>query len=153
MAFIEPLKPENMYGPDHSKDVQPTDQRGGAQAGVRMNVVKHQFFDALTLIGMRDRLRCPKCTAVGTWKPHGGWVDRAIGWATDVKNKLPADAKYATNRRWLCKFCGYNRYANGEQFCAPNGKKQVWDVRGVDSLPTPKDAVEQLCGKVWPWLG
>lgn len=23
--------------------------------------------------GMRDRLRCPRCTAVGTWKMHGTW--------------------------------------------------------------------------------
>lgn len=38
----------------------------------RLNPVVHFFFEALRFVGLRDRLRCPKCSAVGTWKPHGG---------------------------------------------------------------------------------
>ena len=32
---------------------------------------RHRLASALVLVGMRDRLRCPACGAVGTWKPHG----------------------------------------------------------------------------------
>ncbi len=53
-------------------------------------IIKHQFYDFLQIIGMRDRLRCPECKAVGTWKPHGGWLD---------------DSR-ASGRRWICKWCG-----------------------------------------------
>jgi len=54
-------------------------------------IIKHQFFDCLRFIGMRDRLRCPSCKAVGSWKPHGGWFDESK----------------ESGRRWLCKYCGY----------------------------------------------
>ena len=55
-------------------------------------VFRHFCCDLLRLVGMRDRLRCPRCSAVGTWKPHGGWLDRED------------DRKV---RRWMCKWCGY----------------------------------------------
>ena len=118
--------------------------------------IKHQCFDFLALIGLRDRLRCPKCKAVGAWKPHGGWLDRLYDWWTDNRDlaiPLAAGAIYATTRRWVCKYCGYTRDVDGEHMGAPNGKKLVWDYRCADSLPTPKEAVEQLCGKTWPWRG
>lgn len=119
-----------------------------------MNVFKHQFFDFLRLVGLRDRLRCPNCKAVGTWKPHGGWLDKLVDWRDDVANEVTAfGAVYATDRRWLCKYCGYNVYAGGVEHCAPNGKTRVWDVYGPDSLPTPFSAVTQVLGKVWPWRG
>jgi hypothetical protein len=51
----------------------------------------HQLYDFSRLIGLRDRLRCPDCKAVGTYKPHGGWLD------FEDKRK---------ERRWLCKWCG-----------------------------------------------
>ena len=54
-------------------------------------IVWHQLCDLLVVIGMRDRLRCPECKAVGTWNPHGGWLD---------------DSK-ASGRRWVCKWCGH----------------------------------------------
>jgi hypothetical protein len=62
--------------------------------GSKMNnylwIVWHQISDILRIIGMRDRFRCPECGAVGTWKPHGGWLDDST----------------ASGRRWICKWCG-----------------------------------------------
>lgn len=118
-----------------------------------MNSIKHQFFDCLMLIGLRDRLRCPKCRAVGTWKPHGGLFDNLWGWWTDQRRKLLPNVPYATSRRWICKYCGYTRDSEGEHYGAPNAETQVWDYRGSRSLLTPKEAVEKLCGKAWPWRG
>ena len=119
-----------------------------------MNVVKHQFFDFVRLVGLRDRLRCPHCKAVGTWKPHGGWLDKLLDWWSGADVAVTAfGAVYATNRRWLCKFCGYNIHAGGEVVCAPNDRTKVWNVVGSDSLPTPEKAILQVCGSVWPWKG
>lgn len=75
-----------------------------------MNPIIHQLFDFLRVLGMRDRLRCPECGAVGTWKPHGGWLDR-----TDERRV----------RRWLCKWCGYYVGPEGEKQAAPG--PEVWD--------------------------
>jgi hypothetical protein len=116
-------------------------------------VIKHQYFDALTIVGLRDRLRCPKCSAVGTYKPHGGWCDLFNEWRTNFELKLLPGVVRATSRRWMCKYCGYCRDEHGEHYGAPNGKKLVWDLVGPDSHPTPKEAVEKLCGKTWPWRG
>ncbi len=50
------------------------------------------LIDAVTrVVGARHRLRCPRCRAVGTWKPHGGWFERSHAY------HVP---------RWLCKWCG-----------------------------------------------
>ena len=120
------------------------------------NLIKHQFFDVLMLVGLRDRLRCPECKAVGTYKPHGGWCDRLYDWWTncrDLKAAFAKGAKYATTRRWVCKYCGYTHDINGFHMGAPNGKLGVWGERCADSLPTPREAVESLCGGVWPWRG
>lgn len=67
-----------------------------------MFALKHQLFDFLRLFGVRDRLRCPLCRAVGTWKPHGGWLD--------FEDERPV-------RRWLCKWCGVYYDADGTRFC------------------------------------
>src|ERR1700676_1134802 len=80
--------------------------------------IKHQFFDSLMLIGMRDRLRCPECRAVGTWKPHGGWFESIDNWRTGMRARVKTlGAQYATNRRWLCKYCGYNLSTTGQFQC------------------------------------
>ena len=108
------------------------------------------------LIGMRDRLRCPKCKAVGTWKPHGGWCDRSYDWWTSyaaLQAVFALGAGYAADRRWICKYCGYTHDKNGEHIGAPSGKTKVWAERDEHSLPTPKEAVEKLCGTTWPWRG
>jgi hypothetical protein len=59
-----------------------------------INALTHQLWDFSRVIGLRDRLRCPYCDAVGTWKPHGGWLD------VEDERKV---------RRWLCKWCGAYR--------------------------------------------
>lgn len=46
---------------------------------------------AVRVFGVRDRLRCPCCKAIGTWKPHGGFFDSSDTY------RVP---------RWLCKWCG-----------------------------------------------
>ena len=74
--------------------------------------LKHQFFDCLRLIGLRDRLRCPSCRSVGSWKPHGGWLD--------VEDKRGV-------RRWLCKWCGM--YIDNEVGMVPavmSRRYKVW---------------------------
>ncbi len=96
----------------------------------------HQFYDCLRLVGLRDRLRCPQCKAVGTWKPHGGFLD-----FEDVRKV----------RRWMCKWCGYYRGPEGSFYCHQNWKKGCWCLPfGVDSewtptgqMATPKVQVER----------
>ena len=85
-----------------------------AMAWARPNAVWHQVCDFLRLVGMRDRLRCPRCRKVGTWKPHGGWLDREDG------RKV---------RRWLCKWCG--------SYHGPEGRMQarIGATRGWWILP------------------
>ena len=61
-------------------------------ANARRLLIWHPIIDPiLRVLHLRDRLRCPHCGSVGTWKPHGGILDRA-----DTK-RIP---------RWLCKWCG-----------------------------------------------
>ena len=102
--------------------------------------IKHQLYDFLRLIGMRNRLRCPICAAVGTWKPHGGWLD------FEDERKV---------RRWLCKWCGY--------YVGPEGHKQAilgktcWELDEtgfyIDGT-TPKNVVyKQYCREINPWAG
>lgn len=117
------------------------------------NSLKHQFFDCLMPIGLRDRLRCPACSAVGTWKPHGGYLERFHNWRIGSAGKLLPGVPYATTRRWVCKYCGFTHDMNGTHVGAPHALKRVWDYRGPDSFPTPKEAVEKLCGPTWPWNG
>jgi len=67
-----------------------------------MFALKHQLFDFLRIFGVRDRLRCPNCFKIGTWKPHGGWLDS--------EDECPV-------RRWLCKWCGYYQSAQRFDWC------------------------------------
>lgn len=115
--------------------------------------VKHQFFDFLLLVDLRDRLRCPKCKAVGTWKPHGGWCDNISGWWQDHAARLRPGVIYATSRRWVCKYCGYIRDDHGERQGYPNKVKGVWDAQCANSSPTPYERVNGEGDKVWPWRG
>ena len=92
--------------------------------------VNHQFFDFLTLIYMRDRLRCHRCRAVGTWKPHGGWLHR---------DKL--------SRRRLCKYCGYFINASKISLCRPSKTRKVWSHTGSMKRPI------ELCDPLDPWRG
>lgn len=114
----------------------------------------HQFFDFSRIIGMRDRLRCPSCGAVGTWKPHGGWLD--------YKDT-------ASKRRWLCKWCGFYRgwfddvACPNIDFCEIDMLRTVWvhSNKPRKHLFTPRNMCNGLCStpsgvKVYdvnPWRG
>lgn len=116
----------------------------------KWQTVKHQLYDSLILVGMRDRLRCPKCGAVGTWKPHGGWFERWQNFRQGMRQKVEANgARYATDRRWLCKYCGYNLAKDGQHWCGIDKQKKVWAVRGKGIDPPPKEIIDP----VWPWRG
>jgi len=115
--------------------------------------IKHQFFDCLQLIGLRDRLRCPECKAVGTWKPHGGWFDGSPADRALVERVVREfGARKAPNRRWLCKYCGFNLSTEGQFWCCPDDKTKVWCVKERAEKPTltPK---ERVGPNVWPWRG
>lgn len=112
----------------------------------------HAFAYALRWVGLRDRLRCPECRAVGTWKPHGTLSAR---WRHDDR---PV-------RRWLCKWCGHYIGLEGRVRCFPDLTRGCWVLpypldpdSPVEPGRTPADAVKealvQTSGKtVWPWRG
>jgi hypothetical protein len=101
--------------------------------------------DLSRVLGIRDRLRCPneKCHAIGTWKPHGGWIDVAYGDVAGV-------------RRWMCKFCGLTRYADGDKQVYPSESLGYWELQ--ENLPddrtwiTPWHMVRDFM-KTNPWSG
>lgn len=100
----------------------------------------HALWYALRWVGIRDRLRCPDCKAVGTWKPHGTRSARRNG-------DRPA-------RRWLCKYCGHYEGPEGVLRCWPDPKLKVWvlPTADVEPLPTPRDLLREH-GNLWPWKG
>lgn len=103
-----------------------------------MNLLWHFTVDSIgRLTGLRDRCRCPKCAAVGTWKPHGGWFDFG-----DVAGRL----------RWMCKCCGWYVDERGSGWVRPHVEKKVWDFpgNGADG-DLPKDMLG--AAKLWPWRG
>lgn len=105
-----------------------------------VNPLVHQFWDCTRLIGMRDRLRCPVCRAVGTWKPHGGWMD------FQDERKV---------RRWMCKWCGH--YIGPEGVCKVAMGPTCWMlVEALPTVATPCDAVIARFGlkaSGAPWRG
>src|SRR5512146_1390004 len=103
------------------------------------NPVWHQLWDFSRPLGRRDRLRCPKCKAVGTWKPHGGWLDFAD------ERKV---------RRWMCKWCGYYRGPEATQQVCYGGK--CWVLSRDEwrsTTPTPRNVVRETLGNANPWFG
>lgn len=97
-----------------------------------VNPVSHQLADALRIFGLRDRLRCPRCRAVGTWKPHGGWMD------VEDERKV---------RRWICKWCGLYRGPEGELQAGIGAT--AWTL---ESSRTPKSILDKETTS-WPWFG
>lgn len=98
----------------------------------------HQLWDFARLLGLRDRLRCPRCRAVGSYKPHGGWLD------TGDKRGI---------RRWLCKWCGYYHDAIRVALCGVgDGQWEFcWELTNWN---TPQEAVLSVFGRpVSPWAG
>jgi hypothetical protein len=98
-----------------------------------VNPWRHQFYDFLRLIGLRDRLRCPRCRAVGTFKPHGGWLD------VEDERKV---------RRWICKWCGLYRGPEGELQAGIG--PTCWTLEHPD---TPKSLLYDKRPHCSPWHG
>lgn len=103
-----------------------------------MNWIKHQLFDALRFVGLRDRLRCPSCKKVGTWKPHGGWFD------FEDERKV---------RRWLCKWCGYYIGPEGVLKCSFDACSQRWQLPDVPRMIVPHIPAENGFVVCDPWRG
>ena len=131
--------------------------------------VVHEAAYALRYVGLRGRLTCPDCAAVGTFKPHGGMID----WLHDL---AVGRRDTRTARRWLCKFCGvYLSRTEGRNRAFPdlNPAKKWWvlpatttgdDPEAVADGPTPRDALIGVFGSVVndagrtvpavnPWMG
>lgn len=105
-----------------------------------VDCLKHQLFDFLRIFGIRDRLRCPNCHSVGTWKPHGGWLD-----FKDTRKV----------RRWLCKWCGFYVGPEGYQFCQFG--KMAWEIAPIEPgspmRDTPQSRVHGVSLGISPWIG
>ena len=98
--------------------------------------INHQLWDLSRLLGIRNRLRCPHCHAIGTWKPHGGWIDVALG---DL-----------ASRRWLCKWCGFYQSTSRTCMCFPSNMFSAWSLpEATDLSKTP----QQLSYPWFPWRG
>lgn len=115
---------------------------------IRLFPPVHAFWYATRWLGLRDRLRCPECGAVGTWKPHGTLTAR---WGKDKDRPV---------RRWLCKWCGHYVGPEGVIHAWPDSARKVWALpRPYDpeSTPepeeTPADVLRRELGKAWPWRG
>jgi hypothetical protein len=107
----------------------------------------HSAVFALRWVGLRGRLHCPQCRAVGTWKPHGTIACRIF------RKDRPV-------RRYLCKWCGYYTGPEGAIRTFPDMERgawalpRPWDPEAPEKPgPTPADAVEEILGKAWPWAG
>jgi hypothetical protein len=118
-------------GPQH--EYRPNDLR----ARLRLHPLLHELWSALRFVGVRDRLRCPECKAVGTWKPHGYWVAQRRG-------DRPV-------RRWLCKCCGLYNGPEGTTTCWPDRVLNVWALPEGEPYRTPYEVLME--DRVWPWKG
>lgn len=114
-----------------------------------LNPVAHELAGALRFVGLRDRLRCPACEKIGTWKPHGGLWDR---WHDHDR----------AVRRWLCKWCGYYKGPEGELYAFPSRQTGAWALPGwatdqgetLETDVTPEEAVlAHYKRPVNPWAG
>ena len=100
----------------------------------------HQIVDLSRIFGIRDRLRCPHCKSVGTWKPHGGWIDVWLG-------------DNAGARRWMCKWCGMTLYSRFRVWAFPSAERGCWLLQGDEDLEYTDLTPEQKCHPINPWSG
>jgi hypothetical protein len=105
--------------------------------------ILHTLVDWFRWTGIRNRLRCPFCSAVGTWKPHGGRWDQS-----DTRKV----------RRWLCKWCGYYYGPEGQRWCSVSKRQGcwvlVWDLPDDEPALTPRTVVRRsYLGDTNPWNG
>jgi hypothetical protein len=114
---------------------------------VRLFPPIHAAAYALRWVGLRNRLRCPSCKAVGTWKPHGTFSARLLDHDRPV-------------RRWLCKWCGHYVGPEGRLRAFPDPERGFWTLPrpwdpDAPETPgsTPAALVAEMLGKTWPWKG
>ena len=101
------------------------------------------FYVILVLTGMRERMRCPACQAVGTYKLHPPCV---------------GSRGQPRPFRWLCKWCGFYKGPEGKgRLCYPSRSERVWaffdDALLDTSKETPQDVLRRELAWVWPWRG
>lgn len=108
-------------------------------------IIKLQIFSFLKIFGIRDRFRCPKCGAIGTWKPHGGIFD----------------SSKSSGKRWLCKWCGFYKGIIGNKGdlvirqAFIDKKKKCWRIEDFYNKDDKYKKVipkEKLKG-IDPWAG
>lgn len=140
----DPKRCPDIPGPPPERDA--ITRRGVKPWRVRLRNVPllHEAWSSLRFVALRDRLRCPQCTAVGTWKPHGCWSAKRGG-------DRPV-------RRWMCKNCGRYEGPEGVLTVFPCPVLGVWRLpypedpkAPEDPPPTPKRRLN--AAKVWPWVG
>jgi hypothetical protein len=119
----------------------------GRSDRARLSPLIHAAVYALRWIGLRDRLRCPQCRAVGTFKPHGTVSARLIHKDRPV-------------RRWMCKWCGLYIGPEGVMRVFPDPTRNCWvlphpwDPESPEEPgPTPADVVAEALDRSWPWYG
>ncbi len=149
--FLRSLEALADGGDDHRDEWQPLT----AMERLRlMAIVMDIWFLATYYTGLRDRMRCPNCKAVGTWKMHGTWWER---WRFgDI-----------ALRRWGCKYCGHwiakgwvsptGQVRDGriQAFPLSQGGLKVWAYPdpSIEREPTPAEALCASMGRTWPWNG
>lgn len=148
-AFMGELEALAAGGEDHRDEWQPLTR---AERFRLMPIVMDLWFLTTYYTGLRDRMRCPRCTSVGTWKMHGTWWER---WRFgDI-----------ALRRWGCKYCGHwiaKGTPNGQVY---NGRIQAFPLSqeglrvwaypdpSIEREPTPGEALYASMGRTWPWNG
>jgi len=109
---------------------------------LRVSPIVHELWCLQNWTGLRERLRCPNCRSVGTWKPHGGLLYRWL--YQDIHG-----------RRWLCKWCGHFNSRKGRVVAYLDMEKKYWTVPvpGEPRQLTPAEALAERLPKAWPWMG
>lgn len=150
-GFLREVEDVTGGGDDHRDEWQPLTMLERLRL---MPVVMDLWFLATYYTGLRDRMRCPRCTSVGTWKMHGTWWER---WRYgDI-----------ALRRWGCKYCGHwivkgwvsptGQVRDGriQAFPLSQDGLRVWAYPDPSIMrePTPAEALFASMGRTWPWNG
>ena len=102
---------------------------------------RHALYDASRFVGLRNRLRCPCCKSVGTWKPHGGRFDLSNG---RFENGSAV-------KRWLCKWCGL--YVGPEGVREARLGAHAWSLDDDDDETPYSVCVREYKRPINPWVG
>lgn len=108
--------------------------------------MRNKFFKLqywlINRLGLRNHLHCPKCRAVGTYKPY---------------LLIHVNGVLTHRARWLCKYCGYFKLAaTGEEKQCVIADKGFWEYADEANPEvthwTPSTAVKGM-GSANPWTG